>query len=383
MNAIEKLQNELYEGYEASSLSPFVRWWKTEIKSFIPKQYHEKLFPKAIEILLVQDNENVKVWNNINNSYEQSAESDNEKEILESWWKQVQNIINQADGKKVEVKYLLPNETALIRKIALPSGAKENLDEVIGFELDKYVPFSADQVQVSYKIDAENQDESKLLLDLVVIPKQNLVDVLNACDEKSIKLDGIDVNTASNKLSPKYIGVNLLPKDQRKVKDYFNLKLNAGLILILVALIYFIMHTSIENKKQKIENLTNINSELQKQAKESKLLKRELKSVIVSSKFLHNMKSDHPEVVTLLSEITSKLPDTTYLSKVKINQSTLEVSGLSDNANILIPILDKSTNWYVPQIKGSILPDSSTNKEKFTIEANLNEPQEEGANGQT
>ncbi len=383
MNAIEKLQNELYQGYEASSISQYVRWWKTELKSFVPHKYHGKLFPQAIEVLLSQENNEVTVWCNQGNGFEIYTDSQNEDNNQDQWWHQVQHIINQADGKKVTVKYLLSNQEALVRKIALPIGAKENLDEVIGFELDKYVPFSADQVQISYKIDNDNMDENKILLDLAVIPKQRLTDVLGLCDEKSIQLDGIDINKDSNGMTPEILGVNLLPKEQRKVKDNFNLKLNTALIVALVGLIYFIMHTSIENKRQKIETLTEINTELQKQARESKLLKKELKTVIVSSKFLQNKQNDHPKIVAILLDMTSKLPDTTYLSKMKISQEAMEITGLSDNANILIPNLDKSENWYMPGFKGAIVPDPTTNKERFTIKADIKEPQEEEDDGQS
>lgn len=383
MNAIEKLQNELYQGYEASSLSKFVRWWKTELKSFVPQKYHEKLFPQANEVLLTQENEEVTVWCKQGHDFEKFTDAKSEENNQEQWWHQVQHIINQSDGKKVIVKYLLPNEEALVRKIALPVAAKENLDEVIGFELDKYVPFSADQVQISYKINNENMDENKLLLDLAVIPKQKLTEVLNTCDEKSIALDGIDINMLPNDLTPSFLGVNLLPKENRKLKNNFNLKLNAALILVLMGLIYFVMHTSIENKRQKIETLTEINSELQKQARTSKLLKKDLKTVIVSSKFLQNKKNDHPKIVAMLLDVTSILPDSTYITKMKVNQNELEISGQSDNANILIPKLDKSINWYAPLLKGPITPDPVTKKERFTIKADIKEPQEEGDDGQT
>jgi len=382
MNAIEKLQNDLYLAYEESSISQFMRWWKSELKSFVPKKYHETLFPQAIKVLLTQENDGVTVWCNQDDSFKKYTDAKDGDDQNEQWWHQVQHIINQADGKKVEINYLLPNEEALVRKIALPMAAKENLDEVIGFELDKYVPFSADQVQLSYKIDKNSQDENKMLLDLAVIPKQRLFDVLSMCDEKSISLDGVDINMHSNESRPKYLGVNLLPIEHRKIQNNFNLKLNAVLFLVLVGLVYFVMHTSVENKLQKIETLTEVNSELQKQARTSKLLKKELKTVIVSSKFLQNKKSQHPKIVEILSDITDKLPDTTYLSKVKVNQSELEITGLSDNANILVPKLDKSSRWYVPRIHGSITPDSQTNKERFIIKAEMNEPTEEDEDGQ-
>lgn len=375
MNTIEKLQYDLGQWYETSSIGQFLSWWKSQLKSFVPVKYQAQLFPQPTKVLLVQNDENVEVWLQADDAT-QKQESKNSEE---QWWHQVQHIINQADGKKVIVQYLIPNETALVRKIGLPQGAKENLDDVISFELDKYVPFSANQVQLAYKIDKENSNDEKLLLDLAVIPKQEIQKIIKFCDEKSVTLDGIDVNTSDVNNDPRIIGVNLLPQDNRKAFDYFNLKLNVGLGVVLLVLIYFVMYTSIANKEGRIERLTEINAELQKQARTAKLLRKELKSVIVSSKFLKNKKDSLPSMGTLIADLTTRLPDSTYVTRLKVNAERLEIAGQSDNANSLVPELNKSENWYAPQIVGGVVPDPRTQKEKFTIKADLQEPQVEGA----
>ena len=380
MNRIEKLQNEMSTWYETSSIGHFMQWWFTELKTFVPKKYHEALFPQAIKIYITQNSEQVTVWNKIANKITPYSNDDSSDLEQEKWWHQVQHIINNADGKKVQVQFLLANDEALVRRIALPQAAKENLAEVIEFELDKYVPFNSDQVEISYKIDKKNSDENKLLLDLAVVPKQKLTDVLSLCEKNSVELDGIDINMRSPEIEPDYLGVNLLPSKYRKAKNYNNLKLNSVLSVLLIALIYFVIDTSISSKQDKIENLTEINSQLQKQAKTSKSLRKELKSVIVSSKFLQNKKNDISSVVTVLSELTSILPDTTYLSKVKVSEGKLEITGQSDNANVLVPELNKSSNWFAPQISGPITPDPRTKKERFTIKAELKEPQPEDEN---
>jgi len=372
MNTLEKLQYDIGQWYENSSICQFMRWWTSELKSFVPDKYQEKLFPQSIKVYLLQNQKAVEVWCLKDKKFEQHLSSNEE----ESWWHQLQHIVNQADGQKMEVKFLLPNTSALIRKIALPRAAMENLDEVIGFELDKYVPFNRDQVQLAYKIDKDNSNDEKILLDLVVMPKGEVQNVLNLCDEKSVTLDAIDVNGINNSKSPQHVGVNLLPIDKRKPFDTFNLKLNIGLFLLLFALIYFVMHTSITNKQDKVDRLTEINMQLQKQARTAKLLRKDLKTTIVSSKFLQIKKSERPALAFILSDLTQKLPDDTYVTRFKINSERLEITGESDNASSLVPKLDESSYWYIPQIAGGVTHNPRTNKQKFTIKADLQEPKE-------
>lgn len=378
MNTLEKLQNDLSQWYENSSISQFMHWWKTELKSFVPKKYQEKLFPQSILVLLTQNGEEIKVWCQKGQNLSLYADAKNEAGEQEGWWHQVQHIINQAEGREVLVKYLIPNDKALVRKIDLPQAAKENLEEVIGYELDQYVPFNAEQVQLGYKIDKQNSNEDKLWLDLAVIPKEKITQIVNMCDEKTIALDAIDVNlTQDTEQAPSFLGINLLPKDKRKAKNYFNLKLNLALTVVLAGLIYFVMYTSITNKEEKIQQLTDVNSQLQKQAKTAKLLKKELKEAIVSSKFLQNKSKNYPHLVAILAEVTNILPDDTYLTRFTLNHENFMITGQSDNANSLIPKLEKSKNWYVPELNGGIITDPRTNKEKFTIKSLLQEPKKE------
>ncbi len=377
MNAIEKLQNDLSLWYESSSISAFMHWWKTELKSFVPAKYQERLFPQSLQVLLTQEKEAVNVWCQKGKQLTLYADAKNEAGEQEQWWHQVQHIINQAEGQNVVTKYLLANDEALVRKVDLPQGAKDNLDEVLGFELDQYVPFSLEQVQLGYKLDKKNSNDEKIVLDLAVIPKEKIEQILAMCDEKSISLDAIDVNLNDSEQKPQPLGVTLLPKEKRKAKNYFNLKLNLALMVVLIGLLYFVMYTSINNKEEKIARLTEVNTQLQKQAKTAKLLKKELKEAIISSKFLQNKTKNYPHLVKILADITSIFPDDTYITRFTLNHENIQITGQSDNANSLIPKMEKSKNWYVPIFSGGVITDPRTNKEKFTIKAELNKPKEE------
>ena len=379
MSYIEKIQNDLGTWYESSSLNVYLSWWKQQLKLFVPEKYQSSLFVESQLVYLIPNQDEIEVWFKEKQSQEAEPVINDSGED-EMWWHQVQHIINRADGKPVNVQYLLPNNKVLVRKVALPIAAKENLDEVIGFELDKYVPFKADQVQLSYKINNEIENTEKIMLDLAVVPKEQISAITNLCDEKSIAINGIDIDVSKNN-SPKILGVNLLPRNKRKAKDYTNIKVNVVLVVVLSALVYFVMHTSLANKQMKIQTLTEQNSDLQKLARNSKLLKKELKEVIVSSKFLQNKKNETVSLVTLISDLTQKLPDHTYVTRLRVTDMTLEVGGQSANANSLIPKLDESVNWFSPQFSGGVRPDPRTGKEIFTIKADLSKQTEEEENG--
>ena len=381
MNTIDKLQYDLSQWYESSSIGRFIRWWTGELKSFVPKNYQDKIFHQAVKVYLIPKDELIEVWLDKGDGVEKYVTEEELQNLDgEQWWHQVQHISTQADGKDVEIYFLLSGDEVLVRKATWPQAAKDNLDDVIQYELDKFVPFKADQVYISHKIDKHNSDETKVFVDLAVAPKERISKIMELCEDKSISLNGVDVNISNPQGVPASLGINLLPLENRKTRNLFNLKLNIGLMVILVALIYFIMQTSIANKQKKIDTLTEVNSKLQQNARISKQLRKELKDTIVSSRFLQNKKKETPQLMTVLSEVTSVFPEHTYITRFKISGDSLEIVGQSNNANSLIAKLDASPNIFVPQLV-STTPDPRTGKEKFTIKAELKEPPAEEENG--
>ena len=377
MNSIEKIQHEFGIWYETSSIAQFMSWWKFHLKSFVPEKHHKSLFADSNSIiLLLTTPEDIQVWYQENGT-EHLKLVTNEEDSEETWWHQTQHIVNKADGSPLSIEYLLPKTQVLVRKIALPAAAKDNLEDVIGYELDKYIPFNSDQVQLGYKVDIENSNDEMIRVDLAAIPNELLNKIIHELEEKSLPLSAIDVNVSQNE-TPKRLGVNLLPSEKRQAKDYTNIKINSVLLLLLIGLIYYVMSSSINAKQKKIDDLTEVNLELQKQARTSKLLRKELKQAIVSSRFLSDKQQSYKSPVRLISEVTTILPDHTYVTRLKINEEEIEISGESDNANGLIPKMDKSSLWYSPKIPQAIRPNSRTGKETFTIEASLQKPVEEG-----
>lgn len=378
MNIIEKTQIEISEWYESSSVSHFLSWWKYHLKSFVPVKYHKSLFADSSSIVLVSKKGQVEIWSK-DSSAEPLRKTNTENDGEENWWHQVQNLVSHSENKNVNIDYLLPQSEVLVRKIALPVAAKDNLEEVIGFELDKYVPFNKDQVQLSYKIDTNNSNDETILVDIAVMPKSQIKEIVEDIGNKAVQLSSIDVNTSSAD-KPSKLGVNLLSREKQKPKDYSTLKINAILLALLFGLMYFVMYTATANKQDKIERLSSINAELQKQARASKLLKKELNNTIVSSQFLSKKNNSYKSPVAFLLELTSILPEDTYITRMRVTDEKIEVSGESQNANGLIPKLDKSKRWYSPNFPRAVVPNSRTNKERFTVEASLIEPEQEGEN---
>lgn len=373
---IEKISEPLQQWYQSSSINAFFTWWSAELKDMVPQKYRSSLFPKSAVVYITPsegEEDAVNIWQVSGDELVELTFDDSVQG--KEWWHKLNHHLGTTEID-TEVTYLLNESSVLVRNVAMPLAAINDIDSVLGFELDKYVPFDPNDVVFAYNKGEVVEGSEKFPVMLTAMKKNMLNDLIEAVESKGLQLSGIDVNVGSAD-QPQRLGVNLLPKSVRKKKDWTKIKWNLGLSLLALLLLGFVMYSSLENKRIKINSLETQVSALKKDARRAKLLETELNESIQAANFLGNLKKDTPSRLKMFSELTSKVPMDTYLTRVMINHERLEVVGESDNANALVPILNQSETWYEPQIIGNVTQNARSGKEKFTIKSELKPLNEE------
>ncbi len=372
---IEKITEPLSQWYQGSGVHAFMAWWIGELKGIVPSAYQKTIFPESLSVYVTgieSGDDAVQIWQQHAASWEQLTFDDSVQG--KEWWHQLNHYLGSSDVD-TKVTCLLDESNVLIRSVAMPVVVYNDIDSVLSFELDKYIPFKADEVEYAYTKGEVVEGSEKFPVMLTTIKKQQLNRLIDQFEAKGLQLSGIDVNVGSQEL-PAKLGVNLLPKEVRKKKDWTKIKWNVGLAAVALLLVWFVMYTSLDNKRIKIESLENQVAELKKDARRAKLIETELNESIQAANFLGNLKNQTPSRLLMFKELTQKIPMNTYLTRIMIDQERIEVVGQSDNANALVPILNQSVIWHEPQVIGNVTIDPRTSKEKFTIRSAFKLPGE-------
>ena len=95
--------------------------------------------------------------------------------------------------QKYESVLLVPEQHCLVKSIQMPAKAKDNLDEMIKFEVDRQTPFSLDDVHVGYQLENDELDSSKQLLSvtLAVVPKHYINGIIDRLTAFSLSIKSI------------------------------------------------------------------------------------------------------------------------------------------------------------------------------------------------
>ena len=87
----------------------------------------------------------------------------------------------------------LPRNLAILRYVELPLAVKENLRDTLGYEMEKYVPFSADAIYFDYQVIEEDKDSRKLKVLIVAAKKEAVDPYLDLAARIGVDISGIEI----------------------------------------------------------------------------------------------------------------------------------------------------------------------------------------------
>lgn len=260
---------------------------------------------------------------------------------------------------------LLPAGAGLRRRLTLPAAAGERLHDVLAFEIDRQTPFAAADVRYDARILARRGQQ--LDAELVVVPRAALEQATGALGALAGTLVGIDMAGEDGRA----LGINLLAGSQRHRRADPWRAWNwtfAGVAVIAVAMAMWLM---LGNRRDVADAFAG---EVQARAQDARAVaveRRQLVDLVEGMQFLQQTRAARPTAVEVLDDLSRRLPDTTYIEKLSIEDDQLLLIGQSSDASALVGQLEGSKLWRSPALTGALQPDPRTHRDRFTLTAQL------------
>ena len=262
---------------------------------------------------------------------------------------------------------LLPGVRALRRRLVLPAAAAERLRDVVSFEIDRQTPFTADAVAFDARLLGRRDSDGQLDVELIAVPRTALDAQQALLGPLADNLAGVDV-AGSDGLP---LGVNLLaPALRRRQVDPWR-RWNWLLAGIAVITLVLALWTLLQNRRAAADELQRLTDREAASARQVSQQRQQLVDLVAGRAFLDRQRAGRPTAVELLDELSRRLPDGTYLEKFSIEDNRMLLIGLSNEASALVGRLEGSKLWRAPALTGAVQPDPRTNKDRFTLTADL------------
>jgi general secretion pathway protein L len=398
----------------------FFRWWLRELEFLVPEKirhlvYETKGFivvrPEGNELVLTYVT-NVRDTAHVTAPSEPDAEEEGNKEVeplstekrnatLRPWLygdyphriEQLGIVERNASGlaqfkamlakderlDKADVILRLTAEDAIQKELSLPAAVKDNLTQVVGYELDRYTPFKEDQVYFAVKV-LDGENEPGQIRVMLILTLRETFDVLYE-DIKSMGMSPqfVDYEATPNDLDHHYDDYNLLPVNLREKTSNTPRLIYSGLSAAIVLLLGAALVLPPWFEYRTVNILQEKIDAIEKDAKGVKFLQQEIDGIIEETRLLIAEKKSVPAVIEMLNKLSTIMKDDTWLGYAQYSDGHLQIQGESPAASALIGVLEEADIFANARFVSPVTQDKVSQQERFQITVDVTPPAEPAA----
>jgi len=365
LKVFEEKLLQLFSWLKAGPAGKFLRWWTEELRQAMPASWQQKLQHALRRATLVVRNDSLSVGVDENRSLE-TLEVFSMAQDAALQKQQVEDLLLKNELQEAPRFLLMELECVLNRELKLPLAAEANLAQVLSFEMDRQTPFRASDVYYDWKILGRNNETGQLRLEIFVIPRIEVDQAVSAVTDRGFSLSGVDIIDGD-----KALGLNLLPAERRFRSVNRKARMNLALGAACAVLLAMVMAQSIYLREHQVAELEDAIAEVQSEAREVMKIKKQIEESSEAAGFLASRRSEVPLAIEVLADITRILPDDTYLDRLVITNSSVQLQGKSQNAQRLIELVNESGLLDEAAFRGSTRLDARSGLEIFEVNAEI------------
>ena len=340
-------------------LDEFWSWWSGELLAFLPQEIQGALAQRNQRLFIALDGQAIVI---------RQGPSASSPEVQRIDCDAPAGMGRNLSADARDLVLLLPDDKVLSTSISLPLAAEENLHEVLAFEMGKHTPFSGDKVYYDYVITRRETGRQELTVDLVYSPRDAVDSLVEAVSRQGLSPSQV---TSQNVSGSELRSVNLLPPERRRSRRKTVHRLNLALAASCILLLAVAITLPIVQKNTAIRSLESHVEVAAAAAREGSNLRSDLEKMADASRFLAAKKQSDVLIVQVVDEISRILPDHTWISRLDILGTEIQLQGQSSSSSSLITIVESSDLFENARFRSPVVQVASTTEDRFHLSADV------------
>lgn len=354
--------DRLRRAWRGSALPGFLRWWGGELSALLPVRWRQA-FAGGERWYALERGDGV--WQLRRAGESLSIADAHDADTVEHRSALLARALAECDPADRRIALLMPAAQVLRRRLVLPVAARDNLRQVVGYDIDRQTPFRAEDIHFGVRELGEGGPEGRFVAELAATPRASLDPLLDEVTALRVAPDRVDVP-----LGYELAGVDLLPPARAPRRVDRRRRVNLALIAAIILLLFGAMAAWLHNRNVALETMQADVDAMQADAQRVKALRQKLMDSAGASGFLVRRKSESPSILPVLDELTHRLPDDTWLERFTLNATgQIGFQGQSPQAARLIDALKGARSIGEPSFQGTIQTDPTSGKERFYMQA--------------
>lgn len=344
-------------------LTGFLKWWGQGLLPWLPARWPARL-RHAPDTVTVEQQDGTLTFRYYAGagrqlSAERTVTMDNEAEKAA-----VKHWLNEQEDPP-DLILLLPRDGLLQKRLTYPTAAEKDLRSVLQFEMDKQTPFTGDRVYFDYTITGRDTANDQLHLTLSLVLRDVLRKRLDA-----IGFLGRQPALATTAADGTLEKVNFMPPPDGNVNK------SSGRSLVHLCLATFILfmtalYLPLLRYDSIIGQFENRIEQARTGATQARALENKKRGILERIEFLSNQAHRHIPPLQIIRDLTRRLPDDTWISRLSIRVGEIQVHGESAAAAAVIQLMEESDYFEQAQFRSPVTKNKATGKDQFHIAAKL------------
>jgi general secretion pathway protein L len=357
----------------------FFRWWKRELSFLVPERIKQLVNDRRGTLIVRPEGDQfaLSYW------FEWRDEPLTKIDRDETGIAKYKELLATDERlEKADLIFRLTKKYAIQKELSLPAAAKENLYQVVTYELSRYSPFSAEHAYYAVKpLDVIN--EPGQIRVMLILTAREVLDTFSR-DLRSFGMipKFADYDELPNDLEDNDEPYNLLPEWLREKTDRTAQFIHASLTGLVALLLLAALALPVWFESRSVNALQEKIDAIEKEAKNTKALQAEVDALVDETQQLITKKAEKPPVVAVLDTLSKLIKDDTWLAYAQYASGQLQIQGESPAASTLISVLEASDVFANAKFVSPVTRDNVSKLERFQITVDITKAGEKNGTDQ-
>lgn len=335
----------------------FLHWWRDGLLAATPRGLRRLLAPAAPVIEVSALEQGCRFHRRGTDAvYEERLfpASERPSEGLRAWLKE-----HAPPGTRVHVR--AAPEDVLATEIGLPAAAIENLAEVVGFEMDRFTPFSPEAVYYGFRIIGVAEETVRVRLS--VLPRQHYRALVEALEGAGLPVQC--VIPSESDLPPVTEGLTTMQVASGGQRTRLALTLTA------LGLAGLVLYLPFHRTEQQIEAADARVFELRREAMALRKLEDRLNESLKGAQAVSDLKANSVLTIDLLAAVTEALPESAWTYRLNRRGDEVVLQGEADEANTLLGAIERVPLLEDASFNSTVQRNNATGRDRYQISATI------------
>jgi general secretion pathway protein L len=260
----------------------------------------------------------------------------------------------------VPVTLVVPDTWAIIKTTTFPGTVRDDLSNVISYELDRLTPLSPERALYDFRVVAE--DAVQVRIQLAAAKSETIQPYLDALGQKGIAIRQVAVAGVE--------GMNLLDRGRHRARRA-PFVLTIVLLAALAVLGVFWLLSPLQSEGRRLAAIDREIASRREEVRQIEARQKEIDAVAQDIAAIGGFKHSRPVMLDLLRELTGVLPRDAWLSRVRLTESTVEIEGYTPSSTEILPKLEASKHFRKVEFSSPTFRDVRLNADRFIIKMEI------------